>query len=85
LIQWCAGTRVTELKGAVNTELTHDFNLQLHTLIGHLPFGLQPVFKGMTVRAAMLFIQGVGSFRDARTEVLGMSIKLISTGLLVAP
>jgi hypothetical protein len=54
-------------------------------LLEYLLFGLQPVFEGMTVRAAMLFIQGVGSFRDTRTEVLGTSINLISTGLLVAP
>jgi len=73
------------LKSAVKTELTHGFNIQLQTLIEYLLFGLQPVFEGMTVRSAMLLIQGIGPFRDARTEVLGMSIRLVSNGVLVAP
>jgi len=74
--------RFTELKSAVKSELTHGFNIQLHTLIEHLSFCLQPVFEGMAVRTSTLLIQGVGPFRNARTEVLGMSIKLVSTGLL---
>jgi hypothetical protein len=74
----------TEPKSAVKTELTHGFNIRLHTLIVYLLFGFQPVFEGMAVHSAMLLIQGVGSLRDARTEVLGMSIRLVRTGALVA-
>jgi hypothetical protein len=77
--------RFTELKSAVKTKLPHSFNILLHALIEHLPLCLQPVFEGMAVHSAIRLIQGIGPFRYARTEVLGMSIKLVSTGLLVAP
>jgi hypothetical protein len=67
------------------TELTHGFTIRLHTLIEHLPFCFQPVFEGMAVHSAILLIQGIGPFRYARTKVLGMSIKLVSPGLLGVP
>jgi hypothetical protein len=54
--------RFTELKSAVKTELPHGFNNQLHTLVEHLSFCLQPVFEGMAVRTSMRLIQGVGPF-----------------------
>jgi hypothetical protein len=48
-------------------------------------FGLQPVFEGMAILSTMLLIQGVGLLRDARMDDLGMFIRLVSTGVLVAP
>jgi hypothetical protein len=48
-------------------------------------FGLQPVFEGMAILSAMLLIQGIGLLRDARMDDLGMLIRLVSAGVLVAP
>jgi hypothetical protein len=48
-------------------------------------FGLQSVFEGMAILSTMLLIQGVGLLRDARMDDLGMFIRLVSTGVLVAP
>jgi len=65
--------------------MTDGFNLLLQTLIDYLLFGLQPVFESMAVLSAMLHIQGVGPLRYPRMEVLGMFIRLVGIGVLVAP
>jgi len=53
--------------------------------IEHPFFGLQPVFEGMAILSTMLLIQSVGLLRDARMDDLGMFIRLVSNGVLVAP
>jgi hypothetical protein len=67
------------------TQTGHGFDILLQTLIEDLLFSLQPVFEGMAVVHATLFIQGVGTLRDARMDVLGLSIRPVSTGVLVVP
>jgi len=55
------------------------------TLVEHPSFGLQPVFEGIAVLSTMFLIQGVGSLRNARMEVLRLFIRLVGTGVLAAP
>jgi hypothetical protein len=90
MVQWInrqssCEQRFRDLKSVAKTEMTDGFNLLLQTLIDYLLFGLQPVFKSMAVLSAMLLIQGVGSLRYPRMEVLGMFIRLVSNGVLVVP
>ena len=88
MVQWInrqssCEQRFTNLRSAAKTEMTDGFNLLLQTLIDYLLFGLQPVFESMAVLSAMLLIQGVGPLRYPRMEVLGMLIRLVSSGVLV--
>jgi len=68
-----------------DTQTRYDFNILLQTLIEYLPFCLYPVFEGMAILSTMLLIQGVGLFRDARMDDLGMFIRLVSNGVLIVP
>src|SRR5262245_39723632 len=61
------------------------FDILLRTLVDHLSFCLQPVIKGMAILPAMLLIQRIGPFRDARMEMVEMFIRLVSIGGLMAP
>lgn len=68
-----------------NIRTGYGFSILLETLIEYLDFSLQPVFEGMAVFPATVLIEGVGTFRDTRLNVLGMFIRQVSSGVLVVP
>ncbi|HEX6728004.1 MAG TPA: hypothetical protein VF078_11675 [Nitrospira sp.] len=53
--------------------------------IEYLLFGRQPVFKGVAILSAMLLIQSVGAFRDARMDTVRIFIGPVGHTIPVAP
>ena len=61
-----------------------DYGVMLH-MIEYLLFGRQPVFKGTAILSAMLLIQSVGAFRDARMDTGEIFIRPVGHTVPVAP
>jgi hypothetical protein len=54
-------------------------------LLKYVFFGRQPVFKGVAILSAMLLIQSVGAFRDARMDVVRILIRPVNNAVPIHP